>query len=166
MTFPRFRKKNDLAFPLVRVDDRLVHGQVIVGWAQGLELRPVLLVSDRVRADPILSKTLLQLIPEENDGAVLTLAETAERALAGAYKDARAMMIFEAPVDVLKLVRLGVPIKSVTIGGLHFREGREEFLPYVFLSEWDRTTLSELRGLGVKVFCQDLPTTKPVPYEE
>jgi mannose/fructose/N-acetylgalactosamine-specific phosphotransferase system component IIB len=69
-------------------------------------------------------------------------------------------------VDALKLMRLGAPIKVLTLGGLHFREGREELLPYVFLSEWDRTTLQELLNLGVKIQCQDLPTSTPIPYEE
>jgi len=155
-----------MVFPLVRVDDRLLHGQVIVGWGQSLQLSPVLLVSDRVCRDRALSQTFRQLIPEEQHGDVISLADAAQRWLRGDFKSARAMLVVESPVDALKLVRLGVPLKELVLGGLHFREGREEVLPYIYLSEWDRTTLEELLHLGVKIRCQDVPSTKPVPYEE
>lgn len=166
MNLPLLRRKNRLVFPLVRVDDRLLHGQVIVGWGQTLQLFPVLLISDRVSKDRLMSQTFRQLIPEEQKGDVISLAEAAQRWLRGDFKGTRAILVLEAPVDALKLVRLGVPLKELMLGGLHFREGREEVLPYIYLSEWDRTTLQELRHLGVKIRCQDLPATKPVPYEE
>jgi mannose/fructose/N-acetylgalactosamine-specific phosphotransferase system component IIB len=166
MNFALLRKKDRLMFPVVRVDDRLLHGQVIVGWGQSLGLRPVLLVSDRVAKDASLSRTFRQLIPEEQQGDIITLTEAAARWKRGDFKNSKALLVVETPVDALKLMRLGAPIKVLTLGGLHFREGREELLPYIFLSEWDRTTLQELRNLGVKIQCQDLPTTTPITYEE
>jgi mannose/fructose/N-acetylgalactosamine-specific phosphotransferase system component IIB len=166
MNFPLLRRKSRLVFPLVRVDDRLLHGQVIVGWGQTLQLCPVLLVSDRVSRDRSLSQTFHQLIPDEQKGEVISLTEAAQRWIRGDFKDTRAMLVVEAPVDALKLVRLGVPLKELILGGLHFREGRDEVLAYIYLSEWDRTTLQELMNLGVKIRCQDLPATKPIPYEE
>jgi mannose/fructose/N-acetylgalactosamine-specific phosphotransferase system component IIB len=166
MNFDLLRKKDRIVFPIVRVDDRLLHGQVIIGWGQTLELSPVLLVSDRVAKDESMVQMFRQLVPRELKGDVITLAEAAERWTRGDFKDTKAMLVVEAPVDALKLVKLGAPLKALTLGGLHFREGREELLPYLFLSEWDRTTLLELRNLGVKIQCQDIPATKPVPYED
>lgn len=166
MNIPWFRRKDSLVFPIVRVDDRLLHGQVVVGWGQALDLAPMVLVSDRVAKDPELSQTFRRLVPPEQQGDVITVSEAAELWLRGDYKNKRAMLVIEAPVDALKMVRLGVPMKVLTLGGLHFREGREELLPYIFLSDWDRTTLQELRGLGVLIRCQDLPASKSIPYEE
>jgi len=166
MSLTFLRRKDRLVFPLVRVDDRLLHGQVIVGWGQTLQLCPVLLVSDRVSRDRAMSQTFRQIIPEEQKGDVISLTEAAQRWQRGDFKGTRAMLVVEAPVDALKLLRLGAQFKELVLGGLHFREGREELLPYLYLSEWDRTTLEELRNLGVKIRCQDLPATKPVPYEE
>ena len=166
MNIPWFRRKDTLVFPVVRVDDRLLHGQVVVGWGQTLTIAPLLLVSDRVAKDSELSQTFRGLVPPDLEGDILTVTEAAERWLRGEYKNKRAMLVIEAPVDALKMVRLGVPMKVLTLGGLHFREGREELLPYIFLSDWDRTTLQELRGLGVQIRCQDLPGSKPILYEE
>ena len=166
MNLPLISKKERLVFPIVRVDDRLLHGQVVVGWGQTLGLAPLLLASDRVSKDSALRSTFQQLLPEEMRGEVVTTTEAALRWVKGDFKNTRAMLVLENPVDVLKMVNLGAPIKVLTLGGLHYREGREEFLPYIYLSEWERKTLLELRNLGVRVICQDLPVTKPVPYEE
>ncbi|RPH94888.1 PTS mannose/fructose/sorbose transporter subunit IIB [candidate division KSB1 bacterium] len=166
MKLPFFRGKDKIVFPIVRVDDRLLHGQVIVGWGQTLGLHPVLLVSDRIGKDSELAATFRQLVPEELRGDIVTVAEAAELWTRGDFKDARPLLVVETPVDALKMVRLGAPMKVLTIGGLHFREGRDEILPYVFLSDWDRTTLRELAGLGVRIQCQDLPASKPILYED
>ncbi|MBU0507395.1 PTS sugar transporter subunit IIB [bacterium] len=166
MNLPLLSKKDKLLFPIVRVDDRLLHGQVVVGWGQTLGLKPVLLASDRVSKDPALCTTYRGLIPEELCGDVRSLSDVAEQWIRGDFKGTRAMVVVESPVDALKLVKLGVPLKSLTLGGLHYREGREELLPYLFLSDWERTTLTELKKHGVKIVCQDLPVAKPIPYEE
>ncbi len=159
-------KKEQNTYPIVRVDDRLIHGQVVVGWALPLNIDPLILSSDRVVRDPALSRTIADIIPSEMNGEILSLTETAERWRRGDFKAKRAMIVVEAPVDALKLVRLGAPIRQITLGGLHFREERTEILPYVFLSDWDRTTLSEIRREGVRIQCQDVPSATPVTYEE
>lgn len=158
--------KDRLVFPMVRVDDRLLHGQVIIGWGQMLGLNPVLLASDRVVKEESLARTFRDLIPEELSGDVITLNDAAERWIRGDFKGQRALIVVETPVDALKLLQLGAPLKQLMLGGLHYREDREEILPYLFLSEWDRTNLDELRKRGVKIVCQDLPTARPVIYEE
>jgi PTS system mannose-specific IIB component len=165
MNLNLLRKNTRISFPLVRVDDRLLHGQVIVGWGQSIGICPMLLVSDRVTKDTPLAQTLRQIVPEEQQGDVITLEEAAERWKRGDFKKTRAMLVLETPVDALRLIKLGFPMKSLTLGGLHYREDREEFLPYIFLSEWDFVTLEEIMKEGVRVFCQDLPATKPVPFK-
>jgi mannose/fructose/N-acetylgalactosamine-specific phosphotransferase system component IIB len=158
--------KERLVFPMVRVDDRLLHGQVIIGWGQMLGLRPVLLASDRVVKETSLAETFRDILPPELEGGVVTLAEAAERWVRGDFKDQHALIVVEAPVDALKLLNLDAPMKVLTLGGLHYREDRDELLPYIYLSDWDRTALEEIRKRGVKIICQDLPTAKPVIYEE
>lgn len=158
--------KERLVFPMVRVDDRLLHGQVIIGWGQMLGLHPVVLASDRVVKDTSLAQTFREIVPQELEGGVVTLAEAAERWVQGDFKDKHALIVVEAPVDALKLLNLGAPMKVLTLGGLHYREDRDELLPYIYLSDWDRTALDEIRKRGVKIICQDLPTAKPVNYEE
>ena len=159
------RKKN-LSFPLVRVDDRLLHGQVIIGWGQALRLNRFIVASDRVLRNPVLAGTMRALIPPEMTGDVVSLETAGQQWSQGELNHGRLMIVLEHPVDALRLIRLNAPMKVLTLGGLHFREERVQYLPYIFLSEWDRAALREIRQAGVDIFCQDLPTTKPVPYND
>jgi PTS system mannose-specific IIB component len=159
-------RKKKLVFPLVRVDDRLLHGQVIVGWVQALHLNPVYVACDRILREPALARALRSLIPPGTSGDIITLETAAEIWQNGELKNSRPLLVLEHPVDALKLIRLGAPMKTLTLGGMHFREERVEFLSYIFISEWDRVTLHEIRQAGVNIFCQDLPATKPVPLSE
>jgi mannose/fructose/N-acetylgalactosamine-specific phosphotransferase system component IIB len=157
-------KKDTLQFPLVRVDDRLLHGQVIVGWGHHLSLTQFVLASDRVKADAAYTSALSSLVPPDLEVSVETLADAASKWQQKEYKDGRIMIVLETTGDALKLVNSGAPLKQLMLGGIHFREGSEELLPYIFLSRWDRIALSELLSHGIRIVCQDLPATKPTPY--
>lgn len=162
LTFPW--KKDKLQFPLVRVDDRLLHGQVIVGWGHQLSLTKLVLVSDRVKADPAYASALSSMVPPDLNVSIESLADAASNWNAKPSKEDRVMIVLESVGDALKLVKSGVPLKNLMLGGIHFREGSDEILPYIFLSRWDRIALKELQTHGVRIVCQDIPATKPTPY--
>lgn len=164
--FPKFARKKTKSLPLVRVDDRLLHGQVVVGWAQALQLDRFIVASDRLLSDSNLTQAMLALLPPGIEGDTVRLETAAEKWKQGELNHGRTMILVEHPLDALKLIRHGAPMKTLTLGGMHFREEREQYLPYIFLSQWDRAALREICQAGVTVFCQDLPATKPVPYND
>jgi len=159
-------RRSRAEYPLVRVDDRLLHGQVVVGWVQGASLTHLILVSDRVIADAQLSAAIRSLVPEEIRVDVVGVSDGAARWQAGEFSEAPSMIVVESPGDVLKMKKEGAPVRQLVLGGLHFRDGATEILPYVFVSRWDRLALAELQKSGVRIVCQDLPATAPVPYQE
>lgn len=162
ISFLRNRKKSE--FPIVRIDDRLLHGQVVVGWASALNLEHLILANDRVVADRGLCAALLAGVPSEIRADILNLDQAVVGLESGEYSREKCMLVLESPGDALKLVHKGVTIKSLHIGGLHFREGTDELLSYVYLSNWDRMALDEMIERGVRITCQDLPSTTPVAY--
>ena len=87
----------------------------------------------------------------------LTLEETAVELLGDIYKHESVLVLFEAVRDVYTMVEKGVRLEEVNIGGLHHREGAEELLPYVFLTDEDRGLLRELVKQGVTLRAQDVP---------
>ncbi len=161
-SFPWNRKKTD--FPIIRIDDRLLHGQVVVGWANAMGLERLILANDRVVANKSLTAALRAGVPPEIKTDVVDLDQAVAGLTSGEYAAQKAMLVLESPGDVLKLIHKGVVLKSIHIGGLHFREGSDELLPYVFLSNWDRMALDEMIQRGVRISLQDLPSTTPVAY--
>ncbi len=150
---------------LVRVDDRLVHGQVVVGWGQALRLRHLVLVDDEIR-NSLWEQDLYRMgVPE---GMALEFASVAEAG--GAYPrwvaEGGHTMIILGDVDTLVRLCAAAPVARVNLGGLHAREGRRERLPYVFLSDGEVAQLRALAARGVAVTAQDVPTAPPVPLVE
>ena len=162
ISFPWSRKTSD--FPIVRIDDRLLHGQVVVGWASALGLEWLILANDRVVVDKGLSAALKAGSSSDIKIDIIDLDQAAAGFESGEFAKKKSMLVLESPGDALKLVHKGVTLKRLHIGGLHFREGTDELLPYVYLSNWDRMALDEMIQRGVRVTCQDLPSTTPVAY--
>jgi len=151
---------------LYRVDDRLVHGQVVVGWGRHLRANAIVVCSDRVAGDDF-AKTMMEMgAPADVKVEVLTVTETAARIRAGAYDDRAAIVLVETPADALRLAGCGVDMGRLNIGGMHFRPGRRQIMEAVSVDADDCVCLRELAARGVTVYFQMVPQAKPVTIVE
>lgn len=143
--------------PLLRIDDRLLHGQVLVAWAAALAPQRIVLASDAVAADPV-RRAVYAALPEEDYAIVV--ASVAEAATEWSERR-RSLVVCGAPRDAVRLVDLGVPLAEINVGGLHRGEGKRELLPYVWLSRQDAAHLAALVARGVALEARDLPAGRP-----
>ena len=151
---------------LNRIDDRLIHGQVVVGWGQRLGIGFIVLVDDGVRANLWEQELYRMGVPGAMDVVFATVAEAAPR-VAEWERDARKGILLTGDVDTMIALCASVPeVRKVNVGGIHARDGRTERLRYVFLSDAEAAQLTALADRGVEVTAQDLPTAKPVPIAE
>lgn len=149
---------------LYRVDERLIHGQVVVGW--GSKLRPDrYLVVDPVLATSEWEQELYTLgVPQGTD--VEFLAPAAARLKLPEWRESelKSVLLTRDLGTMLELARDGsMEGEKVNLGGLHLQQGREEVLPYLFLDESDRITLGALENEGVEISAQNLPGSPKVP---
>ena len=142
---------------LVRIDDRLIHGQVVLGWARVLRPDRIVLANDRVAANSWERKFFTASVPTHIKVSFLTLDETTVELLNNLYRTESVFIIFESIEDVYTIVQKGVQLGEVNVGGVHYRPGAEEILPYVFLTPDDRHLLRELVKQGIKLTAQDIP---------
>ncbi len=151
---------------LYRIDDRLIHGQVVVGWGQPLNLGFIVLVDDAVAASPWEQELYRMGAPPEMEvcfesvaSALLHLGEYEARPEPG--------MLLTGDIDTMRRIVEGAgSIRSVNVGGVHHRAGRAARLRYVFLTPDEERALRDLAARGVTVTAQDLPSTAPVPIEQ
>ena len=142
---------------LVRIDDRLIHGQVVLGWSRVLKPDRIAVANDRIAKNAWERRFYTASVPPHIKVSFLTLDETAVELLNNLYKNESVLMLFEGVRDVYTMVQKGVRLEEVNVGGLHHREGAEELLPYVFLTAEDRGLLRELVKQGVTLRAQDIP---------
>lgn len=151
---------------LVRVDDRLVHGQVVVGWGRPLRAAFVVVVDDALAASDWEQELYRMGMPPELTLEFATVAQAAARR-AGWEADPRPGMVLLGDVGTaLALAEAGVRFPRLNLGGVHHRPGRAERLPYVFLTDAELEALGRLAATGVEVTAQDVPATRPVPLGE
>lgn len=146
---------------LVRIDDRLIHGQVVLGWARALKPDRIVVANDRVAANTWERKFYTSSVPSQIKVSFFDLEETARQLLNNLFKNELVMILFESVRDVHAVVEKGVSLSDINVGGLHYREGATELLPYVFLTEEDRGFLRELVKRSVTLTAQDIPGNSP-----
>ena len=150
-----------MAFVLVRIDDRLIHGQVTVAWGTWLEPQRIVLVNDEVaccdwRCD----------LYEERDALGVAVSIVPRQGLSDALKSGewdgeRTFVIIESPSDLLALIQAGWKVPEANVGGMHHGEGKRELLPYVFVDADDVATMKEIMRLGTKLEARDVPQAQP-----
>ena len=140
----------------VRVDDRLIHGQILYGWAPHLSPRRILLASDMVSADPGLAAMYRALGEGEYAIDVLDVAAAALQ-LREPRTRQRTLLVLGSIRDARRMLELGARLERVNLGGLHGSSGRRRLSGSVFLSEPDAQDLRRLLERGVRLEAQDVP---------
>ena len=144
---------------LARIDDRLVHGQVVVGCCEPLRARRVVLCDDEVAADPLQSSLYQAATPPEIELEVLSLEAAASRLreLEEGGFAVPTILVVGSPQAMLALHERGVGLESVNLGGLHHRPGRVEHWPGIFVDEAELDALRELVRRGLSILVQTVP---------
>lgn len=151
---------------LYRVDDRLVHGQVVLGWGKPLHIGLVVLVDAEVYGSEWERDLYRMGMPPEMELRFADIA-TALREHAGWEADPRPVLVLTGDIGTMASLRQGgLPIQHVNLGGIHHKVGRTARLPYIYLTDDEYQSLVALESAGAHVTAQDLPTTAPVPLGE
>lgn len=156
-----------MSIAVYRVDDRLIHGQVVVGWGQPLGVGFIVLVDDEVRGSDWEQELYRMGVPPAVSVEFAGVAEAIVR-LPAWEADPRRGIVLTGDIDGMVALCTGAPgrISRVNLGGIHFREGRKERLRYLYLTDEEAARLRALAGCGIEVTAQDVPTARPVPLEE
>jgi PTS system mannose-specific IIB component/fructoselysine and glucoselysine-specific PTS system IIB component len=153
---------------LFRVDERLIHGQVVVGWGGPLDAERIVVVDDDIADSPWEQELYCLGVPPEIEASFVAVPE-ARRLLAAWRGDPRRIVVLVRDVPtVAKLAEDGLlRDEDVNLGGIHHAVGRDRVLPYLFLSPADRVQLRDLAaGGGVRLSARDLPGSRRVPLDE
>ena len=149
---------------LYRVDDRLIHGQVVVGWGQPLGIQRIVLADDEVAKSAWEQDLYRMAVPGGLEVVFATVA-TAGAQLRGWASDNKRTAVLLGSIEAVAQLFHSAPtvVRKINLGGIHHRPGRVERLPYVYLSPEEHRLLTELAAEGAEIAGQDLPTATPVP---
>jgi len=143
---------------LVRIDDRLIHGQVVEGWLPALSARRVLIVSDQAASDPTQAALMQMALPESVSLEICTVRSAPEAVRRAAEGPEPVLVLAPGPAEVLSLLEGGVALESVNVGGLHYAAGRVALGKALFLGEADLEHLRAIAKRGVRLEGRAVPT--------
>ncbi|MBI4423112.1 MAG: PTS sugar transporter subunit IIB [Elusimicrobia bacterium] len=149
-----------MAVELVRIDDRLVHGQVVEGWIPFLRADAVVVASQAAAADPTQVALMQLALPDAIALAVLSPRDAAAHLASPDCAQRRVLVLVPAPAEALALLDAGFPLKQLNVGGLHYSAGRVQLGRVIFLSDEDRQALRTLAQRGVLLEGRAVPTDR------
>jgi PTS system mannose-specific IIB component/fructoselysine and glucoselysine-specific PTS system IIB component len=156
-----------VALQLFRIDERLLHGQVIVGWGMRLRLDYYVVVDESLAASVWEQDLYSAGLPPEERAFFVSPQEAIERFVELDNRPGRGAVLTRGTEAMRALAEAGLlRDRRVNVGGLHAGDGRKRSLDYVFLSGEEVDDLVVIEDLSGGIAARDLPSSRDVPLRE
>ncbi len=137
---------------LTRIDDRLIHGQVMTSWLNYTSATKIMVVDDKSAEDPFLKTVLKNAVPKNVGLGVFSAEKAAARLTGKGFKpEDRVIILVKYPATIIKMMEHGVKFENLNIGGMGAAPGREKFYKNISASEEERKMLKQIVDAGTKV---------------
>lgn len=149
----------------LRVDHRLLHGQVAVSWFNGLDVNTILVANDSVATDEFRKSAIRMAKPENAKLVMKSVAESIDAINSGVTDKYNMLVVVESVEDAAKLINETKAIDSLNLGGTKQREGTSSYSKAVNLTETEVSQLHQLQESGIDVFIQQVPNEKKEAFK-
>lgn len=152
---------------LFRIDERLLHGQVVVGWGRRLEIAYYVVVDDLLVESDWEQELYASGLPAGTDASFVSVGDAIRDFAELDARPGRGALVTRGPSAMRQLADAGLLAdRRVNIGGLHAEIGRQRVLDYVYLRPEEAEDLREIGRQAGSVSARDLPTSRAVPLRE
>lgn len=150
----------------VRIDERLIHGQVAGIWSTSLNTQRIIVINDEAAQDPLQKSSLRMAAPSSMRLSVLTVAEAAKNVQAGKYGAQRIFLLFKNPTDVLRYLEAGGELTTVNVGNMSYKEGTREVTKSIQVTKAEETVFEDIAKRQIKITAQRVPNDPVVDFME
>ena len=154
-----------MSWLLHRVDDRLIHGQVVLAWGESLNPKRIWVADDACAGNDWERDLLISSAPD-HDVRVVTVEEAGRCHGDEDLASGGAFLLVRDLQTALRLAEAGGGMRSLNVGGLHYAPGKDRINDYVYLDEDDRNAARALLERGIELSVQDVPASPARPLIE
>ena len=122
-------------FVHIRVDDRLIHGQVATRWATGLKVNRIMIIDDAVAVNETEKSILRMAAPAGVNTSILQFEKALANIKNGNYAGQRVMLVVKSPVILVKMMEAGINLLPVNIGNMSNRPGTTQYKKSISMTE-------------------------------
>jgi mannose/fructose/sorbose-specific phosphotransferase system IIB component len=155
-----------MSITLVRIDDRLIHGQIVEGWLKTIEVDHIMVISDYVAGDKMQQILLNMAAPNNIKVTSFSVADGAKKLKEEAFKNDSVLVLVSSPRDILALLNLGVKFQSVNVGGMHYAQGKKQLLRNLSVNDQDIESFNNISRMGVELEGRVLPSDERINIME
>jgi PTS system mannose-specific IIB component len=142
---------------LIRIDDRLIHGQVIAVWCRYQKFTRIAIADDGVAGDPFMRQVLSLAAPTGLHVDVFTIADAVKTFGQASPEHKQTMILLKSPLSAKRLYDEGLPYHALNIGGIGSGPGRKNIFKNISASAEEIAILKYLRERGVKITLLTVP---------
>jgi mannose/fructose/N-acetylgalactosamine-specific phosphotransferase system component IIB len=142
---------------LVRIDERLIHGQVTMGWARTANASLLLAVNDPVASDPFQKKLMMMAAPVGGKVEIYSIDEAAQKLIEDAWPNTNILLLLRNPIDMVRLIEKGVSVSKVNVGGVRSPGASIKLTKEVSATPEELAAWKKLDSLGVRIEVQWMP---------
>lgn len=153
-----------MTLKLVRVDDRLIHGQVVAVWLRAVGAHRIVIIDDKTAQDEFLRDLVVLAAPQGVQVEVHGVADGTPRVAELAGSSDEAFILLRSPVIALQLRRAGVPFDVLNVGGMGAGPGRRSLYKNISANEEELAAMRELEKLGTRVELKIVADDRAVPF--
>ncbi|MCV2519815.1 mannose/fructose/sorbose PTS transporter subunit IIA [Melissococcus plutonius] len=146
-----------IKYVLVRIDSRLLHGQVATAWTKATNPNRIIVVSDSVAKDDLRKKLIEQASPPGVKANVIPIQKMIDIAKDPRFGNTKALLLFENPEDVLKVINAGVDIQEVNVGSMAHSVGKVVVSKVLSMGKDDVDAFEQMKQKGVKFNVKKVP---------
>ncbi len=147
---------------LTRIDDRLIHGQVCTGWSKELKISRIIVINDKIYKDPIRVKLLKQVSPPSINSHVVNIDKFIKVYKNPKYLKDKVLLLFTNPKDIIKVIKKGIKIKSINIGGMSYKEGKKQITDAISVNKEDIKSFYKLNKMNIELEIRKVPNNKKI----
>lgn len=153
-----------MAIVNIRIDDRLIHGQVAAVWSMTTKANRIMVVDDQVVKDVVNKEALKMACPQQCKLSILTVEKAADNIKAGKYDEERVFIVAKSPKTICGLLDHGYQMEAVNVGNMGGKQNTKMLKKAVSVSREDIEHFLYLADHGVKISAQMVPSDEAVDF--
>ena len=144
-----------------RIDDRLIHGQVVAAWLRAFSnVSHILVIDDQVCQDDFMHQMLQMLVPSGISIEIRSVQEAIE-IMKNGFKEPT-MIIVKVPLTLKRIMDAGITIPKINIGGMGMSAGRRKLFQNISATTKELEIFRDMVNKGVTVEIQIIPAAKTI----
>ncbi|EME3558476.1 PTS sugar transporter subunit IIB [Enterococcus lactis] len=148
----------------VRMDERLIHGQVAGIWAPSLHTQRIIVINDEAAADTLQKSSLRIAAPTSMRLSVLPVESAAKNIRSGKYGKQRLFLVFKNPTDVLRYLKAGGKLTHVNVGNMSYKEGSKDITKSIKVLDEEIDVFESIAAMDINVTAQLVPNDPVIDF--